>query len=57
MIDTILNIIKNSCALSDEVTQDTNFIDLSLILQVLIRSNRGIFHCCNLRKNTKYESY
>lgn len=30
MIDTILNIIKNSCALSDEVIQDTNFIDLSL---------------------------
>ena len=30
MINKILNIIKNSCALSEEVTQDTDFIDLSL---------------------------
>ena len=30
MINKILNIIKNSCALSDEVTQETNFVDLSL---------------------------
>lgn len=30
MINKILNLIKNSCALSDEVTQETNFVDLSL---------------------------
>ena len=30
MINKILNIIKNNCALLDEVTQETNFVDLSL---------------------------